>query len=328
MIPRFQHLLSLCRMYDGSNASKRCPYNNHNWPSLFIGNPNLKGSPLHRDTFGSAFFSIQLRGSKRWRVYAASDAPLLYPSLESDVKFDIFDTFSPHSAQGFPLAQFARSVEAVVGKGDLFYVPAGSPHQVEMIETGEEVNVMLAVNYISAANLDLVIETTAPQVLEVKSSAAYSQRLYEPLHDFFAIHKTSLLRNVDWNIGHTRYRDFASRLLPQVCMSKLAFSVDGDAYFAEVNMLDPDVHRSAKKAAHIHSVPGIEDSLRAALVAGWLQQLRGRASKRPRTQRAAAPTSTGWILPCTCKAIGLSRGCRFSFAKRGSSPHIMGTISN
>ena len=71
---------------------------------------------------------------------------------------------------------------------------------------------------------------------------------------------------IDWDIGHTHYRDFASRMLPQVCMSQLPFSVDGNVYYADINMLDPDVHGSAKRAAYIHSVDGIEDSLRAGLV--------------------------------------------------------------
>ena len=96
-------------------------------------------------------------------MFAASDAALLYPSVESEVKFDIIDTFSPNSMLDFPLARFARKAEALVGKNDLFYVPAGSPHQVEMVDTGDEVNMMLALNYVSAANLDRVIEATAPQ---------------------------------------------------------------------------------------------------------------------------------------------------------------------
>jgi hypothetical protein len=268
IIPRIfaNDMLTLCRVYDGSNGSKRCPYNNANWPSLFIGNPSLKGSPLHRDTFGSAFFSIQLRGRKRWRVFAAADAPFLYPSLDSDVKFEALDTFKG-AADHFPLIQIAGRADAVVGENDLFYVPAGSPHQVEMIETaGDEVNVMLALNYVSAANLDRVIETTAPRVLE-EGNTAFSQRLYTPLHDFFAVHKASMLKNVDWRIGHMRYRDFVSRSLPHVCESKLAFSVDGRRHYATINMLSPDVDASARTAARMHPrVDGLEESLRAGLV--------------------------------------------------------------
>jgi hypothetical protein len=273
IIPRIfaNDMLVLCRMYEaGSNSThQHCPYNNGDWPSLFIGIPGLKGSPLHRDNFGAAFFSIQLRGTKRWRVFATVDSPLLYPSLSNDVQFSMHDTFAGTANSNFPLTKFAGKADVLVGRGDLFYVPAGSPHQVEILDTGEEegaVNVMLAFNYVSAANLERVIKTTAPQILE-GTAFTFRTRLYKPLHDFFSLHKASLLRNVDWNIGHTRFRDFASRTLPHVCMSHLAFSVDGEVTLAMVNTLMPDVDASASQAARLHPLAeGLEVSLRSDLV--------------------------------------------------------------
>lgn len=271
VIPRIfsNDLLTMCY----TNTTEPCPYNTGNWPSLFIGPSSIKGSPLHRDTFGSAFFSIQLRGKKRWRIFASEDAPFLYPSTETDVKFQVTDTFDDSNiAEKFPLVRVAGRADAVVGKNELLYIPGGSPHQVRMEfdesenegDLGYGINIMLAMNFVSQANLDRVISTTAPQVA---NDFIFSQRLYAPLHGFFAIHKADLLKTIDWNIDHTPYRQFAGRRLPYVCMSHLAFSVDARPYQAEVNALHPNIAESAHHAAKLHPlVERLEESLKFALV--------------------------------------------------------------
>ena len=55
-------LLTLCYFGEEDDVT-RCPYNQGEWPSLFIGASSFQKSPLHRDTFGSSFFSIQLAGN-------------------------------------------------------------------------------------------------------------------------------------------------------------------------------------------------------------------------------------------------------------------------
>ena len=126
---------------------KKCPYSG-DWPSLFI-NPPLMNSPLHRDVFGSAFFSIQLKGEKIWRIFSREDVSKMYPI--DDVKFEIADSRNVSLLkEKYPLFLSVPFVDIVVKPYEMIYVPAGTPHQV--FSDSKEPNLMIGYNFVNKQN--------------------------------------------------------------------------------------------------------------------------------------------------------------------------------
>ena len=212
------------------------------WPSLFVGPSGFSHSPLHRDTFGTAFYSIQLAGTKIWRIYQSKDVELLYPLLPSfsqdDVFFQVTDTFSKEEQQKFPLILQAPYVDISVSSGELLYVPAGSPHQVLSANNG--ITVTVAMNYIQKANLARAIAVT--------SKSSFSERpKYARLYAFLVKYDWSLYW--DFQIAHTSYHDFVARqfVAGNECTFGLDFTVDGNNYQVTINGLKPEAKRIANE---------------------------------------------------------------------------------
>jgi hypothetical protein len=217
ILPRYfaNDLLTLCN---------DCPYNENDWPSLFIGTSKMQSSQLHRDTFGSAFFSIQLVGSKIWRIYDSNDVAFLYPSLRDDVHFDLTDVYSKEQQTKYPLLKFARYVDIQVNPGELLYVPAGLPHQVIPVNDNKSnITVMLGMNFVSVGNVQHVIEATRPKPLLEDFSASssstsvtptfFTQKKYEVLHVFFQTYEQEFAKIIDWDIQHQEWRTWKRRKL-------------------------------------------------------------------------------------------------------------------
>ena len=283
-----------------------CPYAQGDWPSLFIGPPGMRASPLHRDTFGSAFWSIMISGFKTWHIFAAEDAPFLYPSLRDDVRFDVIDALDSDddTRRRFPMVRLAGSATVTIGPGDLLYIPAGSPHQV--VSDGDEatITVMLAMNFVQTANLRHVIETTAPVTMRSVAAAPDAPeewrqlRNYAPLHAFFKHHKRLLEASVDWDVGPKPWRRFAARALRKdYCPDRVPYSVDGRVYEVFVpNTMSPDVRTLARVASRRH--PGVA-GLEASLFRGIVQELR----KRAHACRNSSAVSQTWFCQCAERRV-------------------------
>ena len=66
-------------------------------------------------------------GKKRWIFFDNESAPLLgVDYLRQTFKADAIEA----DIEKFPLQQYAPRYEAVIGPGDVIFVPAGAPHQV------------------------------------------------------------------------------------------------------------------------------------------------------------------------------------------------------
>ena len=235
VLPRYfaNDLLTLC---------EGCPFNENDWPSLFIGSSNMnpRSSQLHRDTFGSAFFSIQLVGNKIWRIFNRNDVSFLYPSLQDDVHFDITNVYSTEQQLKYPLLKFARFVDIHVRPGELLYVPAGLPHQVIVNkdtndEDDNKITIMIGMNFVSLANINSVIEATQPKPLlyafqdrinftaddafkkyNGQHEILYTKQKYQLLHDFFVKHQYEFQHVIDWDVTHQPWRQFQRRKLEYV----------------------------------------------------------------------------------------------------------------
>ena len=236
-------------------------YQTNVWPSIFVGPSGFSHSPLHRDTFGSAFYSIQLAGTKIWRIYNSKDSQLLYPlpsSVDAEgVYFQVTDTFSKEQQEKYPDILRAPYVDIPVNPGELLYVPAGSPHQVLSTNTGGP-TVMAAMNYIQYGNLATAIEAT--------SKFNFTENIkYAMLAEFLLSKSNNDWKSyTDWNINHTSYRDLVARQLENAtknstaCMFAVDFKIGGESYQVSINGLNPEADRVAKelseKFRHVEKV--------------------------------------------------------------------------
>ena len=187
---------------------------------MFIGTSTFSASQFHRDTFGSAFFSIQLCGTKRWRIYDQRDVAFLYPSLIDDVHFDVTDVHSTQQQQKYPLLKLARFIDIQVNPGDLLYVPAGLPHQVNAVHSTNNtcnMTIMLGMNVVNLANLPSVLQATKPKRLLPAPGnnppIYFTKQKYEVLYTFFAKYQTVFEDIIEWDVQHMPWRRFKSRKL-------------------------------------------------------------------------------------------------------------------
>lgn len=111
-------------------------------------------SGVHVDPFASHFWMLMIAGQKRWGfVLPESDMPeqaqraYLYED-RAHQSFD-GDLFAPDFAQ-HPLLARVKMVTATLAPGELLFVPAETPHQVENLED----SVALSGNFINIHNLE------------------------------------------------------------------------------------------------------------------------------------------------------------------------------
>jgi hypothetical protein len=178
LVPKYfanDYLLKYCKtcFYSGS------------WPSLFI-NPPKVNSPLHIDSFGSAFFSIQLKGTKTWRLFSRDDAPKMYPRDEDITKFYVTDSRNTSRIkEQFPLFLSAPFVDVVLRPNEMIYVAAGTPHQVLGDKT--EPNLMIGYNYINKQNLDYVLSHVKPKMVRentVELTKSWHKQVFDVFEKF------------------------------------------------------------------------------------------------------------------------------------------------
>lgn len=105
---------------------------------IFIG-PKGTLSPLHVDLFGTHAWLAQLQGRKHFLLFPPGDAPYLYNGAP--------DFYAP-DLERYPLLEKATPVEAVLGPGDVIFIPAGWAHQVISLSP----SISVTVNYVSRSN--------------------------------------------------------------------------------------------------------------------------------------------------------------------------------
>ncbi len=94
------------------------------YPRIFIG-PKGAVTPLHDDIWGTHAWLAQLVGKKRWFLYPPDQRELLYDYKVCPEEPDL---------SRFPLYRKARPLEAVIGPGDIIFVPGGWPHYVVSLD--------------------------------------------------------------------------------------------------------------------------------------------------------------------------------------------------
>ncbi|KAF0690494.1 Aste57867_18119 [Aphanomyces stellatus] len=127
-----------------------CTKNAAYWPSLFIGDQHT-ASGLHVDWGSSAAWMGLLQGRKRWRIASPSQRPFLYERIADTErgKFDA-DLFAP-DLEKYPLLAYVDMYDDVLGEGEVMYIPADCPHQVENLD----LTMAVAMNIVDHANLHL-----------------------------------------------------------------------------------------------------------------------------------------------------------------------------
>uniref|UniRef100_A0A1X7VFD8 JmjC domain-containing protein n=2 Tax=Amphimedon queenslandica TaxID=400682 RepID=A0A1X7VFD8_AMPQE len=125
------------------------------WPSLFIAPAGITSS-LHVDTFGSNFWMALFEGRKRWLFFPPEDVPCLYPQYHfhsSDPVFNLSLEDSGENSKGdYPLVAMTHPMECILEPGEVLFVPAGSPHQVENLEA----SLAISANFVNHSNISLV----------------------------------------------------------------------------------------------------------------------------------------------------------------------------
>jgi hypothetical protein len=123
-------------------------------PSLFIGAPQTS-TGLHIDSRETSFWMVVLSGTKTFRLVHPQHVGALQPGGEAagtgapaswlDFHADLFDKGK--------VAQLGEATvwEAVLNPGDIIYIPAGWPHQVQ---NGPALSVAVSYNFVGVADID------------------------------------------------------------------------------------------------------------------------------------------------------------------------------
>ncbi|CAN0220386.1 unnamed protein product, partial [Discosporangium mesarthrocarpum] len=101
-----------------------------------------------------------LEGRKRWLLFPPGQVPLLYPSWAEGRNEAVFavDPSKP-DLDRFPAARLATGWACTLEAGDLLFVPAGSPHQVENLTD----TLAVSSNYVDATNLPKALHALEEQ---------------------------------------------------------------------------------------------------------------------------------------------------------------------
>ena len=102
--------------------------------------PNTDGIHCHYDAVD--IFSIQLRGTKRWRLARVNEIPFPWGKQYIPGNRPIDDLY-PQVSDGFPDWRNAKFDEVDVGPGSVLYMPRGTWHQTEVSEDSIAVSIGL-----------------------------------------------------------------------------------------------------------------------------------------------------------------------------------------
>lgn len=129
-------------------------------PTLFVA-PCGSGSSLHVDTLQTNFWMFMSLGRKRWRLVSKDQIALLHPQYLCDL--------NPVFPEDLNVVKPNVTIyETELEAGDLIFVPAGWPHQVDNLET----SVAISANFIDTSNVHRCIEE-ADIMASVEENSAF-----------------------------------------------------------------------------------------------------------------------------------------------------------
>ena len=142
-------------------------------PTLFLAAAGT-GSSLHVDTLQTHFWMMLCHGTKRWRLVCRDDVSLLHPLYLTDLnpvfpadlntleslRAELGVSGNVQDQESVDWAEFRHDLhgltvhEVLLQPGDLIFVPAGWPHQVDNVDT----SVAVSSNFVDASNLQRCLE--------------------------------------------------------------------------------------------------------------------------------------------------------------------------
>ena len=122
---------------------------------------------------------VCLHGSKRWTLFHPDDVDLLYPSWAHGGLHPKFPALADLRGRPdlYPLfaSAAARSEELVIGRGELLFVPGGTPHAVENLTDC----LALAGNFVDDSNVEDALRDMRLLGLRDGATAAAAEALDE-----------------------------------------------------------------------------------------------------------------------------------------------------
>jgi hypothetical protein len=133
-------------------------YKKASWPNLIIGRADT-GVGVHRDSHNLAFWTVAIRGRKRWRVFDADDEAVRGYERVRKSAFD-FDAFSPAFWRQRSLGG-VRVFEDILEPGEIIYIPRGAPHATINLDD----TIAVSTNFLDPVDLDSHEEFCATSVV-------------------------------------------------------------------------------------------------------------------------------------------------------------------
>ena len=130
----------------------------------------------------------------RWTFFPPEDLPLLYPVYpdSTDAVFQV-DLSAPDLSR-HPLLSLSHPTQCTLSPGELLFVPAGSPHQVENLQP----SLAISANFVDSSNLEGVVRELRVNGLRDPRAHALLQTLENP----------EFCRSVDYGQKDLPWREF------------------------------------------------------------------------------------------------------------------------
>ena len=158
VVPKYFSLDKLQQTTEGSD----------HWPSLFIGNKGT-ASGLHADWAATAAWMGLLKGRKLWAIGNPIDRPLYYEDPDNENQF-AGNILEPDFKK-YPAQRFTVYYEDILEEGEIIFIPAASPHQVQNLE----LIIAIAANYVDTVNIQQFLSQTENSFQMVSSNMEFLQ---------------------------------------------------------------------------------------------------------------------------------------------------------
>lgn len=159
-------------------------------PDHTIGNLALWST----NSITSDFKNLAIFSLYRWTFFPPEDLPLLYPLYpdSTDAVFQV-DLLAPDLSR-HPLLSLSHPAQCTLSPGELLFVPAGSPHQVENLQP----SLAISANFVDSSNLEGVVRELRVNGLRDPRAQALLQTLENP----------EFCRSVDYGQKDLPWREF------------------------------------------------------------------------------------------------------------------------
>jgi hypothetical protein len=119
-----------------------CPDEWRSWCELFVSTTECEGFPvLHIDVCNIHAFSMQIQGTKRFTIFAPSDAAYLYAMAPAYTSSALPTDLDQVSESEFPLYKKATPIYVDLYAGETLFMPAGWWHTAKAVSVEPSVTV-------------------------------------------------------------------------------------------------------------------------------------------------------------------------------------------